>query len=62
MKTSKALAAVWKVARENAPDALMLAGAAGMAYGAWLWTPAAGWIVGGAFAVAVGLAWAGSRK
>lgn len=44
------------------PDALMLAGAAAIAFGAHLVYPPAGWIVAGGFAIGIGLVWAGSRK
>ncbi len=44
----KALAAEW------APDAGMVAGAGAIAYGAGLIYVPAGWIVGGAFLLAVG--------
>ena len=56
------LDALAAAARDNAPDALMVAGAAGVAYGAWLIHPAMGWIAGGLFSLVAGLAWAGSRK
>lgn len=36
------------------PDALMLAGAGAVAYGAWLIYSPAGWIIGGGFAMLVG--------
>lgn len=41
--------------KRSLPDALLLAGAAGVSYGAWLaWSPA-GYIVGGALIIIAGL-------
>jgi hypothetical protein len=37
------------------PDALIVAGAAGVSYGAWLIYPAAGFIVGGLLVMAGGI-------
>ena len=37
------------------PDALLLAGAAALVYGAWLVYAPAGWIVAGALAIYAGL-------
>lgn len=37
------------------PDVLLVAGAAGIGYGAWLIFPPAGYIVGGALAIIAGL-------
>jgi hypothetical protein len=52
---------VWRAARAIAlwagrqvPEALLLSGAAAVVYGAWQVYHPAGWIVGGALAVAVG--------
>lgn len=42
------------------PDALLIAGAGGVSYGAWLLAPAAGFIVGGLLAMAAG--WLESRS
>jgi len=39
----------------NAPDALMLAGASSLSYGAWLVYPPAGFIVGGLLLLAAGI-------
>lgn len=49
MTKLKALAAEWW------PDALLVAGAGAVAYGAGLLHPAAGWMVGGAFLLAGGV-------
>jgi hypothetical protein len=46
----------------NAPDALMLAGAGAISYGAGMIYPPLLWIVGGALAIAVGMVWAGGRR
>ena len=44
-----------KTLKAALPDALLLAGAAGVSYGAWLaWSPA-GYIVAGVLAIMVGL-------
>jgi hypothetical protein len=48
LQAARAVAASWL------PDALMLAGAAGVSYGAGLVYPPAGWIVGGLFALSAG--------
>jgi len=37
------------------PDLLLVAGAAGLSYGAWLAYPPAGYVVGGALAIIAGL-------
>lgn len=48
LETMAAAAANWL------PDALMTAGAGGVAYGAWMVYPPAGYIVGGLFCLAGG--------
>lgn len=40
---------------QHLPDALMVAGAASVAFGAWLVYPPAGWIVGGVLTLAAGV-------
>lgn len=42
------------------PDLLLIAGAASVAYGAWLYVPALGFMVGGALAIFAGIKLAGS--
>jgi hypothetical protein len=37
------------------PDLLLVAGAAGVAYGAWMAYPPAGFVVGGALAIVAGM-------
>lgn len=37
------------------PDMLLVAGSASIAYGAWIAYPPAGYIIGGAFAIAAGM-------
>lgn len=50
--------AVLRIAKLGVIDALGLAGAAAVSYGAWLaWAPA-GFIVGGILAVGVSILWA----
>lgn len=44
------------------PDALMLAGAGGISYGAWLVYVPAGYVVGGLFALAAGVVLARGAK
>jgi hypothetical protein len=46
---TKIAAADWRA------DALMVAGAAGVSYGAWLAWPPAGWIIGGLLLIAAGV-------
>lgn len=50
-----AAAAVRASAASNLPDALMIAGAGGIAYGAWLIHEPAGFIVGGALLLVAGV-------
>ena len=47
--------------REIVSDALAIAGFAAVTFGAWQLSEAAGWIVGGAFAVLVGILAAPTR-
>lgn len=59
MPTIQQLAAGLQRARELAvplvPDALMVAGAFAIAYGAWLVHPAAGFVVGGGLSLTAGV-------
>jgi hypothetical protein len=58
----KKLLEIVAAATNQAPDSLMVAGAAGISYGCWMaWAPL-GPIVGGTFTLVAGLMWAGSRK
>lgn len=44
-----------KTMKSLIPDAVMILGWGGVSYGAWLIMPAAGFIVGGALAIAAGI-------
>lgn len=44
-----------EIAAPHVPDALMVAGAASIAYGAWLVNPSAGLVVGGGFSLLAGV-------
>jgi hypothetical protein len=49
------LTKIAEVAADWRADALMVAGAAGVSYGAWLAWPPAGWIIGGLLLIAAGV-------
>ena len=55
-----ALSAAAAIARDWVPDALLMAGASGIAYGAWLIYAPVGFIVGGALLMLAG--WLGARS
>lgn len=42
-------------AKALVPDLLLLAGAASVAYGSWLYSPALGFVVGGVLAIYAGI-------
>lgn len=59
MSLKDKLQAARTVAASWLPDALMVAGSAGISYGSWMIYPPAGWIVGGIFALTAG--WMSAR-